>query len=1068
MPKNCTYTIPGISKPLSENEFKSHLLKGGLDSYVKEGIDIKGYDTLSSISSEIAVGSGIESNKIGEPTISKVDDGDLYEWRSEDGLIAGVLTSPTEFRIDGISAAEVGKGQGTAMFEKLISYLRDKGVKTINTQSAGEGAIAMHNKAVEKGLLSEIKSEGRTASFNIEPESKSHVPEINDTDVLEKVKKYTINRSAPKEEQAPVIDYSLIDKENSSIDFTNEQVKKVELLDYRGRNSKGVKTGTVRISGETNEGERFADTFEVFFNESKKESHVPAIEVGAERSDADHAKFIRDKFVKQFSDKGVPKEQVEAAVALMDARAKIANPESPDKWYRQIEDIGNGEFKGDDVKYQGELKKILLATYMALQPFQTKNAAKTIDATPKEVNTITRFVDKYYEVNNEKAPKEVVDRAIELWEKYGTPKILPDSTEKDERAYASSESDSSGQKIILGNITNFEDFISEMSHAAQYVSGAELSEGVYKNEAERDKYEYERKGSIEYDAHKLIEPILANYVLFGKKGDDLIISTMETGRPSIKDEILPAANKYKIKFQGNRGALETLANGRKIIHALDAPDFSTAVHEIAHVFEDELSAKDRDIVTKWSNQKEWNIKTSELFATGFEKYLKEGKSPTPELKSIFQKAKEWLNEIYNSLRNNFSVKLTPEVRKVFDNLFIKEANPNETKATTELPKQTEATTANEGTVTKTKPAAEKTISESGKQLADKIRKLKTARTVSGAQSISQASIFGLPIAFYDGIIETIATAVENGAKLADAIKEAIKSIPAKNRQNFDEEGFNKHLQDLEEDAKPKVRVQIGGEDIDNYSMTTSDEVNKFLSGATLEDVFGEAAEGEQQYNVQKLTDMLQDGLNMISIAQGQWGNDVMDYGKPLFEHIQNMSNDVQLTNKKAVLLATFLGEIKEAMLREPTRRAEIQPLYNAVEGYYQRYMNVRGKEVVAGRLLRLYRDKYIGDLFVNRILDEKLAKERDEILKAEQNKKISDEIAAKDKKVTAEEKDSQDKADKAASKKAKDNQSKKGKLSTDDAKKAAADKAEEIKNKAGGKQGLIDKINEAIKRLNCK
>lgn len=106
---------------------------------------------------------------LGEPTITEVEDGSLHEWRTKDGLIAGVLTSPTEFRIDGISAAEVGKGQGTAMFESLIEYLRDKGVKTLTTKSAGEGAIAMHNKAVEKGLLSKIKSEGRTASFNIEP-----------------------------------------------------------------------------------------------------------------------------------------------------------------------------------------------------------------------------------------------------------------------------------------------------------------------------------------------------------------------------------------------------------------------------------------------------------------------------------------------------------------------------------------------------------------------------------------------------------------------------------------------------------------------------------------------------------------------------------------------------------------------------------------------------------------------------------------------------------------------------------------------------------------------------------
>ncbi|MEO7046715.1 MAG: hypothetical protein ABI091_15525, partial [Ferruginibacter sp.] len=104
-------------------------------------------------------------------------------------------------------------------------------------------------------------------------------------------------------------------------------------------------------------------------------------------------------------------------------------------------------------------------------------------------------------------------------------------------------------------------------------------------------------------------------------------------------------------------------------HALDAPDFSTAIHEIAHIFEDELSPEERKVITDFSKQKEWNTNTSESFARGFEKYLKEGNAPTSELKTIFEKAKQWLTDIYNKLKSNASIKLTPEVRKVFDSLF---------------------------------------------------------------------------------------------------------------------------------------------------------------------------------------------------------------------------------------------------------------------------------------------------------------------------------------------------------------------------------------------------------------
>lgn len=104
---------------------------------------------------------------LGTPTITKVEDGSLYEFRTEDGLIGGVMTSPTQFRIDGISANVVGSGQGTKMFEELLNYLKGKGVTTIATESAGEGAIKMHNKAVEKGLLTKVKEDGRTATFII-------------------------------------------------------------------------------------------------------------------------------------------------------------------------------------------------------------------------------------------------------------------------------------------------------------------------------------------------------------------------------------------------------------------------------------------------------------------------------------------------------------------------------------------------------------------------------------------------------------------------------------------------------------------------------------------------------------------------------------------------------------------------------------------------------------------------------------------------------------------------------------------------------------------------------------
>jgi L-amino acid N-acyltransferase YncA len=155
---------------------------------------------------------------LGEPVITTVDDGELYEFRTEDGLIGGVMISPTEFRIDGISANEVGKGQGSKMFESLIDYLKSKGVTNLTTISAGEGAVKMHDKAVEKGLLTKIKEKGRTAEFI-----------INEQSISEEVTEEVTGEVTPVSE--PVATEATIgDIEVTEVPVAQETISEVEQL----------------------------------------------------------------------------------------------------------------------------------------------------------------------------------------------------------------------------------------------------------------------------------------------------------------------------------------------------------------------------------------------------------------------------------------------------------------------------------------------------------------------------------------------------------------------------------------------------------------------------------------------------------------------------------------------------------------------------------------------------------------------------------------------------------------------------------------------------------------------
>lgn len=132
-----------------------------------------------------------------------------------------------------------------------------------------------------------------------------------------------------------------------------------------------------------------------------------------------------------------------------------------------------------------------------------------------------------------------------------------------------------------------------------------------------------------------------------------------------------------------KGAVVFDGDGIKAtIHAFEGKDFSTVVHENAHVFRRMLSdvaertgdarvKKDLATIEEWAGVKDgqWNRAAEEKFARGFERYLAEGKAPTPALKRAFDSFKHWMLAIYKSFTGSaIDVKLTPSVKAVFDNL----------------------------------------------------------------------------------------------------------------------------------------------------------------------------------------------------------------------------------------------------------------------------------------------------------------------------------------------------------------------------------------------------------------
>ncbi len=172
-------------------------------------------------------------------------------------------------------------------------------------------------------------------------------------------------------------------------------------------------------------------------------------------------------------------------------------------------------------------------------------------------------------------------------------------------------------------------------------------------------------------------------------GTDGNIKTLSDGRPASataeaskqgsKDRLL-----QKISEVNAKGAVTFDADGiRATIHAFESADFSTLVHENAHIFRRVMKdvaertgnaqvINDLATIEAWAGVKDgnWTVSAEEKFARGFERYIANGEAPTPKLRKAFETFKGWMVQIYRTIKgSDIGVALTPEVRSVFDRML---------------------------------------------------------------------------------------------------------------------------------------------------------------------------------------------------------------------------------------------------------------------------------------------------------------------------------------------------------------------------------------------------------------
>lgn len=114
------------------------------------------------------------------------------------------------------------------------------------------------------------------------------------------------------------------------------------------------------------------------------------------------------------------------------------------------------------------------------------------------------------------------------------------------------------------------------------------------------------------------------------------------------------------------GSTEIMKNGERIIKIFKRADRSTFLHEMGHVFFDDIQKlasmenAPEQLVTDWNKLKEWsgwvdgenvdNTKAHEKFARGWESYLRSGEAPTSALQRVFRQFSKWLTYIYRSVQ----------------------------------------------------------------------------------------------------------------------------------------------------------------------------------------------------------------------------------------------------------------------------------------------------------------------------------------------------------------------------------------------------------------------------------
>lgn len=180
------------------------------------------------------------------------------------------------------------------------------------------------------------------------------------------------------------------------------------------------------------------------------------------------------------------------------------------------------------------------------------------------------------------------------------------------------------------------------------------------------------------DKETLLEQIRDNFNLSSDEAQAalLLLDTRAANLDLSLDEYMNAYHPTGFSQKDNRlndeykGYVRFLANDAKaIIKTGKNVDFSTFVHEQAHIFRRQLAGDLKAKAEKAFKVEggKWTREQEEYFAIGFEEYIRLRMASSEDLRQVFERGARCMQHIYNGLDR--IVELNPEIIKVYDELF---------------------------------------------------------------------------------------------------------------------------------------------------------------------------------------------------------------------------------------------------------------------------------------------------------------------------------------------------------------------------------------------------------------